>query len=741
MSLDTFEKAKKKQERKKQRSQRKMAHLDDATSSRDLEAEEESGMPRRHMTTLTPDDAEEDYGFQLVTKAPEAYFSAKETSSSKKKKKKKRQDSERNLDHNNNSFSKKSSSSGRRLNHTDPALGSPFQDSRKLHGADADALGLGLGLGSGSGDSGFDNVELHDRFRPDRPSDSNSGFLSRTFQKASLAAILCASATTKAARDSKRTFAATVLLAMCIIVFLGVSRTGRDGGGGDIVTKVPSKSDGTLGKDGGTGLDHIWEEHREHHDGATGELLERHGLIKTLILRSGVTPIKEEEMIHSYGAAHLALDWIVHEDTQLSVLSENSLALVTTQLDSWTPEVVTLLERYTLATLYYSTMSNETSTSWENRTNWLDATQPVCGWYGVICQEETLVVPMRGTEPGTEDTTNTATQNVVSQLKLFKNGLKGKIPNELGLAIPFLREVDFSTNALQGTIPKTLVMSPRLERLFLGHNLLTGTLPLVFGLATQMQEIFLQHNQLSGTLNAEIFSDMFDLNGLSLYKNKFTGSLSEKLGDLHRLRFLYLDDNEFDSTIPTSLGTMKELVDLRLRNNKLTGEIPSELSEATSLEILYLDTNELKGSIPASIFTMTSLRTYCSPNRGRPDLQYVFLNDNEFTGDIPDGLGNMRDLRELRLANNNLVGPIPADFGVLLDLEILLLNGNGLTGTIPKELGDLTKLTSLRLQGNELNGEMPTIMCLLRSTKLKLLESDCDGDSPEVVCTCCSDCF
>jgi hypothetical protein len=529
MSLDTFEKVKKKQERKKQRSQRRMAHLDDATSSRDLEAEEESGMPRRHTTTLSPtDDAEEDYGFQLVTKAPEAYFSAKETPSSKKKKKKKRQGSERNLDDsNNNSFSKKSSSSGRRLNHTDPALGSPFQDSRKLHGADADALGLG----SGSGDSGFDNVELHDRFRPHRPSDGsqNSGFLSRAYQKASLAAILCASATTKAAKDSKRGFAATLLLAMCIIVFLAVGRTGRDGGGGtnygtdtntdtrpntDTVTntdKAPSKSDGTLGKNGGTGLDHIWQEHAEHHEGATEELLERHGLIKTLILRSGVTPIKEDEMIHSYGAAHLALDWIVHEDTQLSVLSESSLSLVNTQLDSWTPEVVTLLERYTLATLYYSTMSNETNTSWETRTNWLDATQSVCKWYGVTCQEETLVVPMRGTEPGTEDTTNTATHNVVSQIELLNNGLKGKIPNELGLAIPFLRKVDFSTNALQGTIPESLVMSPRLEGLFLGHNLLTGTLPLEFGLATQMQQLFLQRNQLSGTLNAEIFSDMFDL--------------------------------------------------------------------------------------------------------------------------------------------------------------------------------------------------------------------------------------
>ena len=84
------------------------------------------------------------------------------------------------------------------------------------------------------------------------------------------------------------------------------------------------------------------------------------------------------------------------------------------------------------------------------------------------------------------------------------------------------------------------------------------------------------------------------------------------------------------------------------------------------------------------------------------------LGDNGLSGDLPPGLGNLANLRELLLSDNRLRGSIPPELGGLDKLTRLELDDNGLTGTIPASLGNLTNLTWLELDDNGLTGAIPS---------------------------------
>ncbi|MDM8565189.1 leucine-rich repeat domain-containing protein [Candidatus Halobeggiatoa sp. HSG11] len=136
---------------------------------------------------------------------------------------------------------------------------------------------------------------------------------------------------------------------------------------------------------------------------------------------------------------------------------------------------------------------------------------------------------------------------------------------------------------------------------------------------------------------------------------------------------------------------------------ELVGTIPSELGNLTELKQLRLSNNQLSGSIPSELGNLTQLTD-------------LYLSGNQLSGSIPSELGNLVQLHNLGLSNNKLTGSIPSELGNLTELTGLYLSNNLLDGSIPSELGNLTQLTGFYLYNNQLTGEIPVSLSNL--TKL-----------------------
>ncbi|CAN4121437.1 unnamed protein product [Withania somnifera] len=111
------------------------------------------------------------------------------------------------------------------------------------------------------------------------------------------------------------------------------------------------------------------------------------------------------------------------------------------------------------------------------------------------------------------------------------------------------------------------------------------------------------------------------------------------------------------------------------------------------LRLLNLRNNRLNGTLKPI--------TQCT------NLKLIYLNDNDFSGEIPPEITSLRRLLRLDVSNNNLVGPIPTEISSLTRLITLHLQENDLSGTIPKSLDLLENLKELNFSNNELNGVVP----------------------------------
>ena len=74
--------------------------------------------------------------------------------------------------------------------------------------------------------------------------------------------------------------------------------------------------------------------------------------------------------------------------------------------------------------------------------------------------------------------------------------------------------------------------------------------------------------------------------------------------------------------------------------------------------------------------------TEAKPQIPDPELTWLDLNDNDLSGPIPSGLGDLSNLEHLYLQDNELTGGVPADLGGLTNLTNLWLRDNGLSGQL-----------------------------------------------------------
>ncbi|XP_039684429.1 receptor kinase-like protein Xa21 [Medicago truncatula] len=291
---------------------------------------------------------------------------------------------------------------------------------------------------------------------------------------------------------------------------------------------------------------------------------------------------------------------------------------------------------------------------------------------------------------------------------------------------------------------------------------------------TSLRVVKFGYNNLNGNLPNDFFNQLPQLENFILKNNQFEGSIPQSIGNCTSLIYINLASNFLTGTIPEEIGYLDKLELLILYNNRLSGSIPSKIFNMSSLTSLGVDQNSLSGTIPSN--TGYSL----------PSLQYLFLNDNNFVGNIPNNIFNCSNLIQFQLNGNAFTGTLPntafGDLGLLKSfliddnnltiedshqfftsltncryLKYLDLSGNhipnlpksignitseyiraqscGIGGYIPLEVGNMSNLLQFSLSGNNITGPIPpTFKRLQKLQVLNLSNNGLQGSFIEELC-------
>ncbi|KZV40404.1 receptor-like protein 12-like [Dorcoceras hygrometricum] len=314
-------------------------------------------------------------------------------------------------------------------------------------------------------------------------------------------------------------------------------------------------------------------------------------------------------------------------------------------------------------------------------------------------------------------------------LNLSNAGFGGQIPVELS-TLRSLVSLDLSTLFPDFVHPLTLE-NPNF--MMLVQNL------------TSLMELNLDGVRISDPPSdwfPSISSSLPNLRNLSLRNCGLSGPL-DSLSQLPALSVLRLDRNNLSSTVPNSFTKFSNLTTLSLSSCSLYGSFPQIIFLLPTLQNLDLSNNLLlEGTIP-EFHQIGSFRT-------------IILTYTNFSGSLPDFIGNLRMLSMIKLSHCNFTGPIPATITNLRELVSVDFSFNSFTGSIPtfqmskklsyidlsynklvgpissRHFEGLTNLTFINLGFNALSGSIPSSLFSLPSLqKLQLSNNQFSGQVQE----------
>ncbi|WOH01990.1 hypothetical protein DCAR_0521377 [Daucus carota subsp. sativus] len=328
------------------------------------------------------------------------------------------------------------------------------------------------------------------------------------------------------------------------------------------------------------------------------------------------------------------------------------------------------------------------------------------------------------------------------------NNFSSSISLDIGKNLTFALFFSVSSNKLTGTIPDSICEATYLQVLDLSNNNFSGVIPpclLGQRLRESLAVLNLGNNKFSGHINGT-FGENCGLKTLDLHANNLQGNVPKSLAKCKMLEVLNLGSNQINDTFPCFLKNSSSLRVLVLRSNQFHGNIHCQgpTSHWPNLQIIDIASNRFTGKVPENFFlNWTSMNGYKNDAGSEFDhlirfkvseLNNFYYQDrvtvtvkglelqllkiltifnsidiscNQFEGNIPASLVELKELHLLNISNNALTGRIPSSIGNLKQLEALDLSVNNLRGRIPVELAKLSFLSYLNLSYNQLTGKIP----------------------------------
>ena len=310
-----------------------------------------------------------------------------------------------------------------------------------------------------------------------------------------------------------------------------------------------------------------------------------------------------------------------------------------------------------------------------------------------------------------------------------------------------------SDNSISGLIPSSLGGLSSLVGVGLSNNTLKGYLSEIhFANLSNLVEFDVSGNALTLKVGPD-WIPPFQIEELNLQSCYLGPTFPSWLLSQNVLEYLDISSSGIQDTVPARFWEVSSQLNLlNFSNNRISGEIPN-LSKATGLGTLVLSSNNLSGpllpifnnlyaiDLSNNAFSGSISPLLCdgmkeSNELESNELQTLNLEDNYFSGEIPDCWMHFKSLRVLTLGNNTFTGNLPPSLGSLSSLQSLHLQKNSLSGRIPESLRNCTQLESLNMGGNQFSGDIPTwigenfsrmVVLILRSNRF-------DGQFPRELC-------
>jgi len=189
---------------------------------------------------------------------------------------------------------------------------------------------------------------------------------------------------------------------------------------------------------------------------------------------------------------------------------------------------------------------------------------------------------------------------------------------------------------------------------------------------------------------------------IELNRMNVNGQIPPEIVLLQDLEELIMFENQISGVLPSELYNIPSLQILDLYDNDIEGSISPDIGQLQNLVALYLGKNRLDLTLPIELFSITSLEALWINDMNR-------LEEMPVGQDLPVDIGNLVNMKDLRMARSFFKGNLPAEIGNLVNLEHLDLENNGLTGKIPAEIEECAKLDFLNLANNWFEGELPRL--------------------------------